>query len=215
MMDTVRMLESWFDGRPMRERAVLAAAAIVVTVLLLEGLWWGPQRERAGAAQTDVTLLVEQKSTLAAELGQLEEREALDPDSAIRAQLDLLSGKITVLDQRLQAQTLQILAPEQMPAVLRDLIRTVEGLRITAVRSEAPQRLVNSAEDNLPVLYRHGLVIDLEGDYLGLLDCVRKLEDLPWRLYWLGMEVRADGVAPGEFRLHVYTVSLREEWIRV
>jgi MSHA biogenesis protein MshJ len=215
MMDTVRMLESWFDGRPMRERAVLAAAAIVVTVLLLEGLWWGPQRERAGAAQTDVTLLVEQKSTLAAELGQLEEREALDPDSAIRAQLDLLSGKITVLDQRLQAQTLQILAPEQMPAVLRDLIRTVEGLRITAVRSESPQRLVNSAEDNLPVLYRHGLVIDLEGDYLGLLDCVRKLEDLPWRLYWLGMEVRADGMAPGEFRLHVYTVSLREEWIRV
>ena len=215
MMDTVRMLESWFDGRPMRERAVLAGAAIVVTVLLLEGLWWGPQRERAGAAQADVTSLVEQKSTLSAELGQLEEREALDPDSAIRAQLDLLSGKITVLDQRLQAQTLQILAPEQMPAVLRDLIRTVEGLRITAVRSEAPQRLVNSAEDNLPVLYRHGLVIDLEGDYLGLLDCVRKLEGLPWRLYWLGMEVRADGVAPGEFRLHVYTVSLREEWIRV
>jgi MSHA biogenesis protein MshJ len=215
MMDTVRMLESWFDGRPMRERAVLAAAAIVVTGLLLEGLWWGPQRERAGAAEADVTLLVEQKSTLAAELGQLEEREALDPDSAIRAQLDLLSGKITVLDQRLQAQTLQILAPEQMPAVLRDLIRTVEGLRITAVRSESPQRLVNSAEDNLPVLYRHGLVIDLEGDYLGLLDCVRKLEALPWRLYWLGMEVRAHGMAPGEFRLHVYTVSLREEWIRV
>jgi hypothetical protein len=29
------------------------------------------------------------------------------------------------------------------------------------------------------------------------------------------MEVRADGMAPGEFRLHVYTVSLREEWIRV
>jgi MSHA biogenesis protein MshJ len=214
-MDTVRMLESWFDGRPMRERAVLAAAAIVVTVLLLEGFWWGPQRERAGAAQADVRSLVEQKSTLTAELGQLEEREALDPDSAIRAQLDLLSGKITVLDQRLHSQTLQILAPEQMPAVLRDLIRTVEGLRITAVRSESPQRLVNSAEDNLPVLYRHGLVIDLEGDYLGLLDCVRKLEDLPWRLYWLGMEVRADGMAPGEFRLHVYTVSLREEWIRV
>lgn len=215
MMDTVRIGESWFDGRPMRERAVLACAAIVVTVLLFEGLWWGPQRERAGIAQADVSSLVLQKSTLTGELAQLEEREALDPDAAIRAQLDLLAGKITVLDERLRGQTLQILAPEQMPAVLRDLIRNVEGLRITAVRSELPQRLVNSAEDNLPVLYRHGLVIDLEGDYLGLLDCARKLEDLPWRLYWLGMEVRANGLAPGEFRLHVYTVSLREEWIRV
>jgi MSHA biogenesis protein MshJ len=74
---------------------------------------------------------------------------------------------------------------------------------------------VNSANDNLPVLYRHGLVIDLQGEYLALLEYVRALENLPWRFYWLGLEVRAAGPGPREFRLHVYTVSLREEWIRV
>lgn len=215
MIERVRLAESWYDGRPLRERAVLAGAALIVSALLFEGLWWGPQRERGAVAATDVKSLVEQESTLTAELEQLELRESADPDTAIREQLDLLAGKISILDDRLRGQTLQILAPEQMPAVLRDMIHNVDGLRITAVRSELPQRLVNSAEDNLPVLYRHGLVIDLEGDYLGLLDCVRKLEELPWRLYWLGMDVRADGPAPGAFRLHVYTVSLREEWIRV
>lgn len=215
MMEYVRSVETWYDGRPSRERAVLAAAALIVTALLFEGLWWGPQRERGAVAANDVRSLVEQESTLSAELEQLELRESADPDTAIREQLDLLAGKISVLDDRLRGQTLQILAPEQMPAVLRDMIHNVDGMRITAVRAELPQRLVNSAEDNLPILYRHGLVIELEGDYLGLLDCVRKLEALPWRLYWLGMDVRADGDAPGEFRLHVYTVSLREEWIRV
>lgn len=206
---------AWYDGRPLRERAILAAAALVVTLSLFEGLWWGPQRDRADSAERTVRGLEEQKATLSAELDELEQRESQDPDAAIREQLDLLAAKIGDLDERLRGQTLQILAPEQMTAVLRDMIGSVDGMRITRIRSELPQRLVNSTEDNLPVLWQHGLVIDLEGDYLGLLDCMQKLEELPWRLYWLGLEVEAHGFEPGEFRLHVYTVSLREEWIRV
>ena len=58
-------------------------------------------------------------------------------------------------------------------------------------------------------------MLDLEGEYLALLDCVRALEALPWRFYWLGIEVQAEGGRTSDFRLHVYPVSLREEWIRV
>jgi MSHA biogenesis protein MshJ len=215
MMEYLRIGMAWYDGRPVRERTVLAVAALVITLASFEGLWWGPARERAALAERSATSLEEQKASLGAELAALEERESQDPDTAIREQLDLLARKVADLDDRLRGQTLQILSPEQMPQVLRDMIGTVEGMRITGIRSELPQRLVNSADDNLPVLYRHGLVIDLTGDYLGLLDCMRRLEELPWRLYWLGMEVQAHGVEPGEFRLHVYTVSLREEWVRV
>jgi MSHA biogenesis protein MshJ len=206
---------AWYDGRPLRERVIFACAALIVTLALFEGLWWGPQRERTTVAERNVQSLGEQQGTLTAELDQLEERESQDPDAAISEQLDILAARIGDLDERLRGQTLQILAPEQMPSVLRDLIGTVDGLRITGIRSESPRRLVNSAEDNLPVLWRHGLVVDLQGDYLGLIDCMRRLEALPWRLYWLGMEVEAHGFEPGEFRLYVYTVSLREEWIRV
>lgn len=206
---------SWYDGRPIRERLVFAGAALILTLLLFEGLWWGPQRERTTMVQRDVASLLAQEAALSDELDQLEERESQDPDSAISEQLDILAARIDNLDERLRGQTLQILAPEQMTSVLRDMIGTVDGMRIIGIRSEMPQRLVNSAEDNLPVLWRHGLVIDLQGDYLGLLDCMRRLEELPWRLYWLGMEVEAHGAGPGDFRLHVYTVSLREEWIRV
>ena len=206
---------SWYDGRSFRERLVFAVAALVVMLSLFEGLWWGPQRERSAMAQREVESLQVQKATLSAELDQLEERESQDPDAAISEQLDVLAARIGNLDERLRGQTLQILAPEQMTSVLRDMIGTVDGMRIVGIRSEMPQRLVNSAEDNLPVLWRHGLVIDLQGDYLGLLDCMQRLEGLPWRLYWLGMDVEAHGAGPGDFRLHVYTVSLREEWIRV
>ena len=156
-----------------------------------------------------------QKAGVLAELDQLEQRESLDPDAAILNQLDVLQQRLADLDADLRGQTLQILAPEQVPSVLRDLIGNIRRLQITGIQSEPPARLVNSANDDLPVLYRHGLVIDLEGEYLAFLDYVRALEELPWRFYWLGMEVRANGTDPRRFRLHVYTVSLREEWIRV
>jgi MSHA biogenesis protein MshJ len=215
MMKQLVGFESWFNGRPARERALLGTAALVVTLLMFEGMWWGEERERAAKADAEVASLELQKAGIAAELEQLEQRESLDPDSAIREQIDVVQMSLADLDAKLRGQTLQILAPEQMPSVLRDLIGNVRGLKIEGIRSELPERLVNSANDNLPVLYRHGLVIDLEGDYLALLDYVRELEELPWRFYWLGMEVRANGTAPRQFRLHVYTVSLREEWIRV
>lgn len=214
-MAYLRQAMAWYDGRMQRERAILAVAILAVTALAFEGMWWGPQRHRAQAAQETVTSLEGQQESLQSELTALEEKEAEDPDTAIREQLDVLANKIGDLDERLRGQTLQVLAPEQMPAMLRDMIGTVQGMRITGMHSEPAQELVNDPDSNLPVLYRHGLVIDLKGDYFGLLQCMRKLERLPWRLYWSGLDIKAHGFAPGEFRLHVYAVSLRKEWIRV
>lgn len=215
MMAYLRQATAWYDGRMQRERVILAVAVLSVTALAFEGLWWGPQRHRAEVTEESVASLEVQQESLQTELAALDAKEAEDPDTAIREQLDLLTKKIGDLDERLRGQTLQVLAPEQMPAMLRDMIGTVEGLRITGMHSEPAQQLVNDPDSNLPVLYRHGLVIDLKGDYFGLLRCMRKLEGLPWRLYWSGLDIRAHGFEPADFRLHVYAVSLREEWIRV
>ncbi len=215
MIDRIQAFVSWFERRPSRERLVLAMSALVAVVFLFETLWWAPQREQLQQARAEIESLEEQKSVLSGELSALEQRESLDPDAALRQQLDVVEQKIAGLDEALQNRTLQILTPEQMPGVLRDLIDTTGRLRIVGIRSEPPQRLFEGVEGNQTILYRHGLVLELEGEYLALLDCVRALEALPWRFYWLGIEVDADGSETADFRLHVYTVSLREEWIRV
>lgn len=215
MIDRILACASWFEGRPPRERLILAITVIAVVAFLFDTLWWAPKREQIGQARAEIASLEEEQTLLSSELMALEQRESLDPDAALQRQLDVVQQRITSLDEELRGQTLQILTPEQMPVVLRDLIDTVGSLRIVGIRSEPPQRLAESVNDKQPVLYRHGLVLDLKGEYLALLDCVRALEALPWRFYWLGIEIRADGVNASDFKLHVYTVSLREEWIRV
>jgi MSHA biogenesis protein MshJ len=86
---------------------------------------------------------------------------------------------------------------------------------MVGLQTEPARPLADTEGLDLPVLYRHGLVIDLEGDYLALLQYVQALEGLPWRLYWYGLEVDADRPGARRFRLRLYTVSLRKEWIRV
>jgi len=209
------VLRDWFEARGFRERIVLAAAACVGILLSVEALSWAPARERLREAELQLASLAVQRSALQGELDSLDEQEALDPDAAVRRQLDTFDRQVGSLDEKLQGQALQLISPEQARAVLQDLIANVRGLRMVALQTEPPRQLVDTAGLDLPVLYRHGLVIDLEGDYLALLDYLRALEQLPWRLYWYGVEVTAEKPGARSFRLRLYTVSLRKEWIRV
>ena len=215
MIDRLAFARDWLEARNARELIVLAAAACTGIVLVIEAVAWAPARQRLHGAEAQIASLESQKSVLQGELDALDEQEALDPDAAVRRQLDTFQGQVGTIDRKLQGQALQLIAPEQARSVLQALIANVRGLRMVALQTEPARPLVETQGLDLPVLYRHGLVIDLEGDYLALIEYLRALEQLPWRLYWYGLEVAADKPGARHFRLRLYTVSLRKEWIRV
>jgi len=215
MIQRMLRARAWFEALSRSERIAMLAAGVLGLLVLFETLSWSPARRQLSTTALQTSSLEEQRTSLEGELGSLDEHEALDPDAAVRRQIGKLEGDIGEIDAQLRDQALQILAPEQVRLVLRDLIDNVQGLRLVSMQTEAPVQLVNTAPEDLPALYRHGLVIDLQGEYLALLDYVRALEALPWRFYWLGIDVRADEPGARSFRLHLYTVSLRKEWIRV
>jgi MSHA biogenesis protein MshJ len=215
MIERLASVRDWLEARNSRELIVLAAAACAGIVLLVEALAWAPARKRLHDAEAQVASFESQRSVLQGELDTLDQQEALDPDAAVRRQLDAFEGQVGTIDQKLQGQALQLIAPEQARSVLQALIANVRGLRMVGLKTEPARPLVETQGLDLPVLYRHGLVIDLEGDYLALIGYLQALEQLPWRLYWYGVEVTADKPGARRFRLRLYTVSLRKEWIRV
>lgn len=215
MIERIAFARDWFAARNFRERIVLTVAACAGILLVIEALAWAPARQRLHAAEAQVASLETQKNVLQGELDALDQQEALDPDSAVRRQLDTFDRQVGSLDEKLQGQALQLIAPEQARAVLQALIANVRGLHMAGLQTEPARPLVETEGLDLPVLYRHGLVIDLDGDYLALIEYLQALEQLPWRLYWYDLEVTADKPGPRRFRLRLYTVSLRKEWIRV
>ncbi|ACL74343.1 hypothetical protein [Thioalkalivibrio sulfidiphilus] len=212
----VAQLVARINGLALRERLLLLGVAVVVTVLVADALWLGPI-QRSTAAQTQrLEGLSTQQQALMSRLEALNAQAAEDPNARLRAQLEVLRGEVTALDEALLARTLAFVSPRRMPGLLEDLIRGSEGLSLLGMRSEPATRVESLAVgEGLPPVYRHGLVMELQGDYLALLAYLRTVEELPWGLFWESLRIDSEEAAPGRFRIRVFTLSLEEGWIGV
>lgn len=204
------------DALAVRERVLLSVTAVVVVWLVLDLLWLAPLNRQWDAARQHAQALQTQQQTLTAEEIVLGSREGEDPRAAVREQIEQLRLAMDELDQQLRDEMLDFVAPQQMSALLTDLIAESHGLVMLGLRSEPPLELITATEDGMPTIFRHSMVIELAGDYLALLEYLRTVETMPWQLFWDGLQV--DVVEQGEarrFRLRVYTLSLSDAWIGV
>jgi MSHA biogenesis protein MshJ len=81
--------------------------------------------------------------------------------------------------------------------------------------------LENASEDKnkiskqeLPV-FKHGVEITIEGNYLDLLDYVAELEKMPWHVLWSKAALNAEHYPDSQLKLTVYTLSLDKTWLSI
>jgi MSHA biogenesis protein MshJ len=216
MMQLWRQLAKRVDAMALRERILLLAVALVVLVLAVDALWLGPAGRTLNAEQGRLEQLREQRVTVQARLEDLARREAEDPEAELRARLRTVRDELGRLDEQLHDSTLRFVQPTRMAGVLEDLILGSEALTLVSMRSE-PARPVTGppqAED-LPVIYRHGLTMELRGEYLALVDYLHVVEAMPWGLFWEALEVHVQDSGPRRFVIRVFTLSLEEDSLGV
>lgn len=212
----------WFDQRSLRERLLLAVAVLVIGFVCFDALLFRPQGlERRQLKEQIVTL-----NTTLAELDRQAEairaRAQEDPDRENRSRRQQLQAELTVLDERLNALTVDLISPRDMAEVLRELLSRQQGLRLVSLENLPPVGLLPSDEKNPDSdreqhanLYRHPVRIVVSGTYLQGLEYLRELESLPRKLFWDGLEIVVGDYPETEITLTVYTLSYRRGWIGV
>jgi hypothetical protein len=73
-------------------------------------------------------------------------------------------------------------------------------------------------ETELPtVLYRHGLVLQLEGGYFDLLQYLQAVHASGWKLNWDSLDYRVGEAGPGRAKisLKLFTLSRKAGWVGV
>ena len=135
--------------------------------------------------------------------------------------------RLRVLRQRLQETedsvnifTSDLIDPTQMPVVLEDLLRAQSGLRLISMSNLDVRPVIEEGEDSersngAPQLYRHGLVVVLEGAFLDCVDFLQSVQALPWQLYWSRLELEAQEFPVNRILVELHTLSFDEEWIGV
>lgn len=210
-------LTGWYDARPVRERAAVLIGIVLLMVFLIFYLLVSPLDRKNNQ-------LTDQISSIKAELTQLKAKEQVilarkgfDPDRKDRERLGVLMEESAKLEQQLQEGIVNLVPPQDMPELLKDLLTRQEKLELVSLENLAPQQLKfgqqESVEEFGPKLYRHSLRMTFSGDYLTLLKYLRQLQELPRTLIWEDVEISSGDYPQATVRLQVYTLSLKEGWI--
>ena len=132
----------------------------------------------------------------------------------------------TVLEDLLHRQTnLRLVSAENLPvrplfddqAGARDAPPAAAGERQSqsAAPVAAPTAAAEAPLGRAPKLYRHTLVLRLQGSYLDCVAYLESIERLPWHLYWTRLELDAGDYPRNDIVLELQTLSLEQGWIGV
>jgi MSHA biogenesis protein MshJ len=105
--------------------------------------------------------------------------------------------------------------PAQLMAnALSDILKQFSDLRLVKLETLPVSGFGNQNQE--PAwLYRHALEITLQGDYFGVLNYLKTLETLPWRIHWVSIDYQVNNYPIAETRLQVYTLSFDKDWLGV
>jgi len=220
------------DALSLRERAVLfvgvlAALYLVASNVAFQSLFAERtrlERELAGKrAQTRA--LQEQIEKIAAERGR-------DPNEVNRKRLVELKAQLRDREGALSTVLHGVVSPREMARMVEQVLSRNRALTVISVENLAPVPLTDdgagatagdkpaAANGAKPAaasggMYKHGLRIELTGQYPDIMRYLRALEALPWKVFWGEVRLVTENYPISRVTLVIYTLSLDDAWISV
>jgi MSHA biogenesis protein MshJ len=216
--ETLKRLAERVDRLSLRERGLLFGGAIVLIYIAWQTLLMDPLSARVASAEQ--RLANAERSAEAAALA----GTAADNDPAVQAATRerALRARLAELDAELADVSTGYVPPERMNELLRELLQRQRGLRLVSLRNlpvvslsrpEKPDAAAAADERTGP--YLHPVEVVIEGDYASVVDYLRQLEELPWRLHWRQLDLHSSEHPVNRIRIEIGTLGLSRDWMSV
>lgn len=211
-------------ARPLRERALIFGALLVVFGLVSYQFLLEPQKQQRQQLQQKTHDVRQRLQDVKGQLKQMQQQLAgPSPRQQQRQRIERWQQRLQQQRQDVTASTQSLLTPQQMLPLLRGFTQQFAGVKLLRLENLSPEKITlqpQAAEDEQdtsqkPQLYRHPVRLVLEGSYLRLLAYVRALEELPQRLGWQHLQLQVPQPDANRLQLELFTLSLDEEWLRV
>lgn len=223
----LRDLAARIDARTRRERLLIAGAVLALMLVAWEFTLRAPiadadaaARDRIAQMRNDVGRLQQTTMKLANEL------QAVNSGTGGSA-AQKLRERLESVDTELTARTARVVTPQQMVAVLRDVLASDPDLTLISLRnagvkavvseerSNAPHAAGDAGAGDVPRVFRHRVELVVEGRYFDLLDYLERLEGLRWQFQWDALRIETVDYPRARATVSLSTLSLAEDWIGV
>jgi len=214
----------WIDNRSLRERALLIGGFMVILLVVLVKSFFAPMHANQVKLEQEFKAKLEQVRYFETQIQELIAQSKRDPDKENRDKLAMLTKRLHKLDASLAGVTQGLVSPREMAKLVEEVLARNRRLEVIKVESLPPAPLVDSggeldgadaAQLSDQLIYKHGMHIELKGGYLDILNYLKALEAMPWKMFWGRVTLVSERHPVSRLRLIVYTLSLHEGWIGV
>ena len=199
-------LGTHIDALNLRERGILLLAGLLVLYLFADQLFVAPSMQGIAQRNAEIVELQTKLAALQARAGLLNQT-GQDPAAQRAARIAELETRVAAQNAQFEEQLGRLVRPQQAAPLLREILQQQPSLRLLSLGT-APGAPLLSSERSARIV-RYDIDLRVEGGYLAALDYLRRLEQLPWTLFWGALELRADEHPRNEVHLRLYTLGQR------
>ncbi|HEY0961426.1 MAG TPA: hypothetical protein VGE69_03635 [Pseudomonadales bacterium] len=215
----LQTLTKWIDSRDVRERAVLLSAAVGLlgmswVVFIHDPIVAAKQRESRDIASAQARTAEERSRQ-----EDIRSSYTGDPNAfALTRQRELRDAADTT-NARLNELYGELISPRQMSQMLTTLLQRETMLTLVSLENQPSEALLQPGAnaDNLPTtqVFKHGLRMVFEGDFLETVSYLRSLERLEGNVFWENLDFEVLEHPRARISLEIYTLSTEQGWIGV
>lgn len=203
------------DAMSLRERALMFITLLVALYFLTVNVLFGPLNMERDRLQQQVNQKHQETQALELQVQALA-GTGEHPDAAKRKKLEALQENLKIMDTELVRATSGLVTPREMARLVEQMLLKNRGLQVMKVESLPATPLLNVIENAVgsgPMVYKHGMNIEVKGGYMDILRYLKSLEALPWKVFWGKVTLKTEKYPDSRASVLIYTLSTREAWI--
>jgi MSHA biogenesis protein MshJ len=219
-----------FDRRPATEKTILAVLGFGLLIWFYMIFVFDPlDSARVQAANELLTsearlITMQQRERTAVIMGNE------DPNEAVRQRIERAIANQGQLQQQIESLAGNLVTPQSMTRLLTSMLESREGLELIRVENQMPipmrneqvQASAGDAESEVDAdavegqqVYKHVLLLELEGDYLSLISYLRSVESFSERFFWDELHFVQTTWPNARITLQLHTLSAEEGFVGV
>lgn len=214
--------EKYIDTLSKRDQMALAIIVIAVMTLLWFTLAYTPLSYDKQAVAQDIGQRNTVLTATQAKMQALQQSLNEDPDRDNKELLTTYIKENKRLDQALAKTSTQIINPQEMASLLEQILKSQPELKFISLENKpATPEFIESLNadtktaNNVGTIYRHSVVLQMEGSYHNAMLYLEKLEQFPWKFFWQEVEIETQKYPNTRITLEVYTLGFRKGLIGV
>jgi MSHA biogenesis protein MshJ len=193
------------DDMSLRERAMLFASISLVILLVAYAALLDPVLRKQKSLIDRVARDQNQINEIRGQIEQIVRAGDAKGRHPEQVAVDALERQISELDRSLAARQSGLIAPERLPALLRDILGRSKGVELESLRL-LPGVPVKAGMGETS-LYRHGVELAVKGSYFELLQYLEELEKRSSVLLWGSVELQVDQYPDVRLRVVIHSLS--------